>query len=113
MELLGPKVIYSRRNGWLAIPLKPSRAVILMIKLQVGKSIMSERFTETLRVASEPDWSHAVGHRFVEPAIAESTADRSRTSEAMGIWRSCAMVDRNTAGISSSAAWRSGNSPGQ
>jgi thiaminase len=27
---------------------------------------MSERFTETLRAASEPGWSRAVGHRFVE-----------------------------------------------
>src|SRR6516165_1868015 len=25
---------------------------------------MPERFTETLRAASEPGWSHAVGHRF-------------------------------------------------
>jgi thiaminase (transcriptional activator TenA) len=28
--------------------------------------IMSGRFTETLRAASEPGWSHAVGHRFVK-----------------------------------------------
>ena len=27
---------------------------------------MSERFTETLRAASEPGWSDAVGHRFVK-----------------------------------------------
>ena len=27
---------------------------------------MSERFTEALRAASDPDWSHAVGHRFVK-----------------------------------------------
>src|ERR1700757_4490310 len=27
---------------------------------------MSERFTETLRAASEPGWSQAVGHRFVK-----------------------------------------------
>ncbi len=27
---------------------------------------MSERFTETLRAASEPGWSHAGGHRFVK-----------------------------------------------
>jgi thiaminase/transcriptional activator TenA len=27
---------------------------------------MPERFTETLRAASEPDWSFAVGHRFVK-----------------------------------------------
>ena len=33
---------------------------------------MSERFTETLRAANEPDWSHAVGHRFVEELFAGS-----------------------------------------
>ena len=27
---------------------------------------MSERFTETLRAASEPGWSDAAGHRFVK-----------------------------------------------
>ena len=27
---------------------------------------MPERFTETLRAANEPGWSHAVGHRFVK-----------------------------------------------
>jgi len=27
---------------------------------------MSERFTETLRAASEPGWSQAAGHRFVK-----------------------------------------------
>jgi thiaminase/transcriptional activator TenA len=27
---------------------------------------MPERFTETLRAASEPGWSHVVGHRFVK-----------------------------------------------
>ena len=31
---------------------------------------MSERFTETLRAASEPDWSRAVGHRFVKELFA-------------------------------------------
>jgi len=36
----------------------------------VGTNIMSERFTETLRVASEPGWSHAVGHRFVKELFA-------------------------------------------
>jgi thiaminase len=46
-----------------------------MIKSQVGKSIMSERFTETLRAASEPDWSHAVGHRFVEELFAGAVPD--------------------------------------
>jgi thiaminase/transcriptional activator TenA len=46
-----------------------------MIKSQVGKSIMSERFTETLRAASEPDWSNAVGHRFVEELFAGAVPD--------------------------------------
>ena len=36
---------------------------------------MSERFTETLRAASEPDWSHAVGHRFVEELFAGAVPD--------------------------------------
>ena len=31
---------------------------------------MSARFTETLRVASEPGWSNAVGHRFVKELFA-------------------------------------------
>ena len=36
---------------------------------------MSERFTETLRAASEPDWSHAVGHHFVEELFAGAVPD--------------------------------------
>jgi thiaminase/transcriptional activator TenA len=36
---------------------------------------MSERFTETLRVASEPGWSHAVGHRFVRELFAGALPD--------------------------------------
>ncbi|HEY2183616.1 MAG TPA: TenA family protein, partial [Xanthobacteraceae bacterium] len=36
---------------------------------------MSKRFTETLRAASEPDWSHAVGHRFVEELFAGAVPD--------------------------------------
>ena len=36
---------------------------------------MPERFTETLRAASEPDWSHAVGHRFVKELIAGAVPD--------------------------------------
>ena len=46
-----------------------------MMKPSVGTSIMSERFTETLRAASEPDWSHAVGHRFVEELFAGAVPD--------------------------------------
>ncbi len=32
---------------------------------------MSERFTQTLRAASEPGWSDAVGHRFVTELFAD------------------------------------------
>jgi thiaminase len=32
---------------------------------------MSERFTEILRAASEPAWSDAVRHRFVNELFAE------------------------------------------
>src|SRR5258705_12728687 len=37
---------------------------------------MSERFTETLRAASEPGWSQAEGHRFVEELFAGAVLDR-------------------------------------
>jgi NAD(P)-dependent dehydrogenase (short-subunit alcohol dehydrogenase family) len=46
-----------------------------MIEQSVGTSIMSERFTEALRAASEPDWSHAVGHHFVEELFAGAVPD--------------------------------------
>src|SRR6202048_1758110 len=36
---------------------------------------MAERFTETLRTASEPGWSHAVGHRFVKELFAGAVTD--------------------------------------
>src|SRR6202048_1714527 len=36
---------------------------------------MSERFTETLRAASEPGWSHVVGHRFVKELFAGAVPD--------------------------------------
>jgi thiaminase (transcriptional activator TenA) len=41
----------------------------------MGTDIMSERFTETLRAASEPGWSHAVGHRFVEELFTGAVPD--------------------------------------
>src|ERR1700746_3467259 len=41
----------------------------------MGTNIMSERFTETLRAASEPGWSHAVGHRFVKELFAGTVPD--------------------------------------
>ena len=47
-----------------------------MIEQSVGTSIMPERFTETLRAASEPDWSHAVGHLFVEELFAGAVPRR-------------------------------------
>jgi thiaminase/transcriptional activator TenA len=36
---------------------------------------MSERFTETLRAASEPGWSDAVGHCFVKELFAGAVPD--------------------------------------
>jgi thiaminase (transcriptional activator TenA) len=36
---------------------------------------MSERFTETLRAASEPGWSDAVGHSFVKELFAGAVPD--------------------------------------
>jgi len=36
---------------------------------------MSERFTETLRTASEAGWLHAVQHRFVNELFAEAVPD--------------------------------------
>jgi thiaminase/transcriptional activator TenA len=36
---------------------------------------MPERFTETLRAASEPGWSQAVGHRFVRELLAGAVPD--------------------------------------
>src|SRR6266404_5090821 len=41
----------------------------------MGTNIMSERFTETLRAASEPGWSHAVGHRFVKEVFTGAVPD--------------------------------------
>src|SRR5215467_11173005 len=36
---------------------------------------MPERFTETLRAASEPGWSHAVAHRFVKELFTGTVPD--------------------------------------
>ena len=36
---------------------------------------MAERFTETLRAASEVGWSHAVQHRFVNELFAGAVPD--------------------------------------
>jgi thiaminase/transcriptional activator TenA len=41
----------------------------------VEANIMSERFSESLRAASEPEWSQAVGHRFVEELFAGTLPD--------------------------------------
>ena len=41
----------------------------------VRRDLMSERFTETLRAASEDCWSHAVQHRFVSELIAGAVPD--------------------------------------
>jgi thiaminase (transcriptional activator TenA) len=42
---------------------------------QMGANVMPERFTETLRAASEPGWSQAVGHRFVNELFAGTLPD--------------------------------------
>ena len=64
-----------RRGAW-----PPGSALGLidrypLIDAQLGTKIMSERFTETLRAASEPGWSHAVGHRFVKELFAGAVPD--------------------------------------
>src|SRR5437667_3031540 len=41
----------------------------------MGTNIKSKRFTETLRAASEPGWSHAVGHRFVKELFTGAVPD--------------------------------------
>src|SRR5437667_7670891 len=41
----------------------------------MGTNIKSKRFTETLRAASEPGWSDAVGHRFVKELFAGAVPD--------------------------------------
>src|SRR5437867_4061079 len=46
-----------------------------MIESSAGTNIMPERFTETLRAASEPGWSHAVGHRFVKELFTGAVPD--------------------------------------
>jgi thiaminase/transcriptional activator TenA len=46
-----------------------------MIESSAGTNIMAERFTEALRAASEPGWSHAVGHRFVNELVAGAMPD--------------------------------------
>jgi thiaminase (transcriptional activator TenA) len=46
-----------------------------MIESSAGTNIMSERFTETVRAASETGWSHAVGHRFVKELFAGAVPD--------------------------------------
>jgi hypothetical protein len=46
-----------------------------MVESSAGTNIMPERFTETLRAASEPGWSHAVGHRFVKELFTGAMPD--------------------------------------
>jgi thiaminase/transcriptional activator TenA len=41
----------------------------------MGTNITSERFTEALRAASEPGWSQAVGHRFVNELFTGALPD--------------------------------------
>src|SRR5215472_3792704 len=40
-----------------------------------GRNIMPERFTETLRTASKPTWSQAVGRRFVKELFGGTVPD--------------------------------------
>jgi len=46
-----------------------------MFVFSAGTHIMPERFTETLRAASEPGWSDAVGHRFVKELFSGAMPD--------------------------------------
>jgi thiaminase/transcriptional activator TenA len=46
-----------------------------MIVSSAGTHIMPERLTETLRAASEPGWSDAVGHRFVKELFTGAMPD--------------------------------------
>src|SRR6201998_4092441 len=41
----------------------------------MGTTVMPERFTETLRTASEPVWSRAVDHRFVQELFIGAVPD--------------------------------------
>ena len=41
----------------------------------MGTSVMPERFTETLRAANDPGWSHAVEHRFVKEIFTGALPD--------------------------------------
>src|SRR5262249_12876667 len=44
-------------------------------RMVTGTDVMPERFTETLRAASEAGWSHAVRHRFVNELFAGAVSD--------------------------------------
>jgi thiaminase/transcriptional activator TenA len=46
-----------------------------MVESQVRNNSMADRFSETLRAASEPGWSNAVGHRFVKELFAGAVPD--------------------------------------
>src|ERR1700694_3987489 len=46
-----------------------------MVESQVRNNSMADRFSETLRAGSEPGWSNAVGHRFVEELFAGTVPD--------------------------------------
>jgi thiaminase (transcriptional activator TenA) len=46
-----------------------------MVVLCDGANFMAERFTQTLRVASEPGWSRAVEHRFVKELFTGAVPD--------------------------------------
>jgi len=50
-------------------------AAIEMLRVIGQADVPLERFTETLRAASEPDWADGVGHRFVKELFAGTVSD--------------------------------------
>ena len=56
---------------------------------------MSERFTETLRAASELGWSDAVGHRFVKELFAGAVPDAVPRMSASPLCRIKLIVTRS------------------
>ena len=44
-------------------------------RMVTGTDVMPERFSETMRAASEAGWSHAVQHRFVNELFAGAVPD--------------------------------------
>lgn len=58
---------------------------------------MTERFTETLRLASASDWSASVGHRFVRELCDGSIPDRvgpAQAAQARDFFARAVMLER-------------------